>query len=63
MIMSVQGRSAVNVAGDSTGLSTQTYGRWHNAKYGDESRRQYVKPHALTSADTDMPFFLTAIPT
>ncbi|MGC9145748.1 MAG: hypothetical protein ACP5GS_06535, partial [Nitrososphaeria archaeon] len=30
-------------------------GRWYTAKYGDGSRRQYIKLHALSSADTDMP--------
>jgi len=36
------------------------YGRWYTAKYGDGSRRQYIKLHALSSADTEMPFFIAA---
>ncbi|MGC8558368.1 MAG: transposase [Nitrososphaeria archaeon] len=39
------------------------YGRWYTVKYGEGSRRQYIKLHALISADTDMPFFLVATPT
>ena len=60
MIMNLQGRSTVNAAGDSTGLSTQMYGRWYTIKYGDGNRGQYIKLHALITADTDMPFFLAA---
>lgn len=40
MIMNLQGRSTVNAAGDSAGLSTQTYGRWYTIKYGKGSKRQ-----------------------
>ena len=34
MIMNLQGMSTVNAAADSTGLSTNTYGRWYTVKYG-----------------------------
>jgi hypothetical protein len=58
MIMNLQGRSTVNVAADS--LSTNMYGRWYTVKYGEGDRRQYIKLHAIVTADTDMPFFIYA---
>jgi Transposase len=60
MIMNLQGRSSVNAAADSTGLSTNMYGRWYTVKYGEGDRRQYIKLHAIVTADTDMPFFIYA---
>jgi len=35
MIMNLQGRSNVNAAAESTGLSTNMYGRWYTVKYGE----------------------------
>jgi hypothetical protein len=60
MIVKVQGRSSVNAAADSTGLSTNMYGRWYTVRYGEGDRRQYIKLHAIVTADTDMPFFIYA---
>ena len=60
MIMNLQGMSTVNAAADSTGLSTNMYGRWYTVKYGEGDRRQYIKLHAIVTADTDMPFFIYA---
>ena len=56
MIMNLQG--TVNAAADS--LSTNMYGRWYTVKYGEGDRRQYIKLHAIVTADTDMPFFIYA---
>ncbi|MFP3190257.1 MAG: hypothetical protein RXR31_02825, partial [Thermoproteota archaeon] len=58
MIMNLQG--TVNTAADSTGLSTNMYGRWYTVKYGKGGRRRYIKLHAIVTADTDMPFFIYA---
>jgi transposase len=60
MMMKLQGRSNVNAAADSAGFSTNMYGRWYTVKYGEGSRRQYIKLHAIVTADTDMPFFIYA---
>ena len=54
MIMNLQG--TVNAAADS--LSTNMYGRWYTVKYGEGDRRQYIKLHAIVTAD--MPFFIYA---
>jgi len=59
-ILKVQGRETVNAAADSTGLSTNMYGRWYIAKYGEGDRKQYIKLHAVVTADTGMPFFISA---
>ena len=56
MIMNLQG--TVNAAADS--LPTNMYGRWYTVKYGEGDRRQYIKLHAIVTADTDMPFFIYA---
>ena len=36
------------------------YGRWYTVKYGEGDRRQYIKLHAIVTADTEMPFFIYA---
>lgn len=60
MIMNLQTRSNVNASANSTGLSTNMYGRWYTVKYGEGERRHYIKLHAIVTADTDMPFFIYA---
>ncbi|MGC9145536.1 MAG: hypothetical protein ACP5GS_05415 [Nitrososphaeria archaeon] len=36
------------------------YRRWHTAKFRDESRRQYIKLYALSSAGTSMPSLIAS---
>jgi len=57
MIMNLQG--TVNAAADSLS-TTNMYNRWYTVKYGEGDRRQYIKLHAIVTADTDMPFFIYA---
>ncbi|MFP3222365.1 MAG: transposase [Nitrososphaeria archaeon] len=54
--MNLQTRSNVNASANSTGLSTNMYGRWYIVKYGEGERRHYIKLHAIAN----MPFFIYA---
>jgi hypothetical protein len=60
-IMKAQGRSSCNSACDGTGISTKKYERWFSVrKQGKDAKKRFIKLHAHTTTDSEMPFFLSA---
>jgi hypothetical protein len=60
-IMKAQGRSSCNSACDGTGISTKKYERWLSVrKQGKGAKKRFIKLHAHTTTDSEMPFFLSA---
>ncbi len=50
-------------AADSTGFSTNTYGRWYDAKYGKEKTKQiWIKTHLMCGVKTNIVTAVEAIP-
>ncbi len=61
LIMLAQHRTRCNSGCDSTGLSTRKYGRWLEVRNSRrKKKRRFVKLHAHTTTDAEMPFFLSA---
>jgi len=61
LIMLAQKRSSCNSGCDSTGLSTRKYGRWLEVRNSRrKKKKRFVKLHAHTTTDEEMPFFLSA---
>lgn len=58
--MLTQHRSKVDSSCDSSGLSTRKYGRWLEVRNARRKKKRFVKMHAHTTTDAEMPFFLSA---
>ncbi len=61
LILQAQHRTKCDAGSDSTGLATRKYGRWLEVRNSRrKKKRRFVKLHAHTTTDAEMPFFLSA---
>jgi len=61
LIMLAQHRTRCDSGCDSTGLSTRKYGRWLEVRNSRRrKKKRFVKLHAHTTTDVEIPFFLSA---
>jgi transposase len=61
LILLAQHRTRCDSGCDSTGLATRKYGRWLEVRSSRrKKKRRFVKLHAHTTTDAEMPFFLAA---
>ena len=61
LILLARHRTDCDSGCDSTGLSTRKYGRWIEVRNSRRrKKKRFVKLHAHTTTDADMPFFLAA---